>query len=145
MIQGQTKIAIDPGLVGTGWAVFKDNQPFLIGTVYPKGKNRMQKISHLRKELFEVFEKFAPIYAVCVEQYGNHSPSSRMQAMMGNSEAKGVIYTVALAFTSYVSLVSKGKAKKQEAQILANAFGLKGSEHARDALHLGMLMGWMEQ
>lgn len=141
------QIAIDPGLSATGWAVFCEGKVVEIGTIRPKGPDRMAKLSYLFSQMVELFYNYWKIYGafpaeITVEQWESHSPVERFQTMVVCAEARGIIVGVSLDYCSNIKYLSKGTSSKKEAAFLANAVGLVGSEHARDAFHLGCLAGY---
>jgi hypothetical protein len=58
------------------------------------------------------------------------------------AEARGIIIAVSFDYAVGVSYISKGTKGKAEAQMIAKNRGVEGSEHAVDALHLGILAGF---
>lgn len=141
------QVAIDPGLTATGWAVFSDGKFRNSGTIWPKGPFRLSKMRNLAdgvRKLFEYLEaqNLNRPEEVSIEQWESHSPSNRFQSMVACAEARGIIFTVSSEYTDTVKYITKGKSPKSQADFLARSLGVSGSEHARDAVHLGVLAGY---
>jgi len=138
-------LAIDPGSVGTGFAVFKEGRFCECGTVWPKGKNRIDKLLSLKQlyhQLLTRLDTETELLHVAVESWQKHVSGSKTYGMMLCSEARGLLVCVSLEFTTLVTYISKGNTPKSEALLLARARGCAGSEHAVDAVHLGILAGF---
>ena len=143
------RIAIDPGLTATGFAVFSNGNVDEVGTIRPKGSVRSDKLLSLAQQLRVFYQntwvKFqAKCDQVVIEQWESHSPVNRFQTMVACAEARGVIFALSSEFCDSISYLSKGKTPKTEADWWAANLGIAGSEHARDALHLGLLAGFCD-
>ena len=141
------QIAFDPGLSATGWALFDVNGIDSTGTIRPKGSNRSDKLFYLHKELNLLFSNWVDRFGglaktAAIEEWGKFSQISRFQTMIACAEARGILMAICFQYAKEVKYVTKGKAPKAEADWLAAKFGIKGSEHARDAAHLGMIAGF---
>lgn len=144
------KIAIDPGLSATGWAVFCDGRVDLTGTVRPDGQYRLDKLLNLASRMRILYAGLCARYGIApaevtIEQWEGHSPIVRFQTMVACAEARGIIMAISCEFANTVKYLSKGKAKKSQADLLARSLGITGSEHARDAVHLGALAGYLRE
>jgi Holliday junction resolvasome RuvABC endonuclease subunit len=134
------QVAVDPGLTATGWALFSGGKALESGTIRPRGTLRLDKLISLTDKLRTEY-RGAP-EEVTIEQWEGHSPVARFQTMLACAEARGIIFAVSHEFTDTVQYLSKGKSPKSQADLLANSLGITGSEHARDAVHLGYLAGY---
>ncbi len=143
------QVAIDPGLTATGWAVFCDGKVEQTGTIWPKGEFKIDRLKDLSLKLRGLYQTLASSHSgfaesISVEAWETHSPTNRFQTMVTCAEARGIIMAVSYEYTDNVKYVSKGKASKTEAAMLVSRMGesANGSEHARDAVHLGVLAGY---
>lgn len=141
------QVAIDPGLTGTGYCVFLDGHIHETGTIYPKGDTQTSRLEHLKEAMSNVFVRLeseqgvAPT-EVTIEEWHRHYDRVRFGSMVKCAEARGIILCVTLAHCGAVKYLGKGTAKKTEAEMLAKKLRVDGSEHAKDALHLGVLAGY---
>jgi Holliday junction resolvasome RuvABC endonuclease subunit len=141
------QVAFDPGLTATGWALFRNGAIESVGTIRPKGSVRQDKLFDLASKLKELFRGWEEHFGckasvVAIEEWGGHSPSNRFQTMIGCAESRGLLVAICFEYSKEVRYISKGKSPKAEAAWLADRLGIKGSEHARDAAHLGLLAGF---
>jgi Holliday junction resolvasome RuvABC endonuclease subunit len=146
------QIAIDPGLTATGWAVFADGQVEQTGTIWPKGDFKVDRLKDLSIKLRGLFLTLYNTHcakpdSITVEAWETHSPTNRFQTMVTCAEARGIIMAISYEFSECVKYLSKGKASKAEAAMIVGSLGEKanGSEHARDAVHLGVLAGYCDR
>ena len=138
-------LAIDPGSVGTGVAVFRNGRIMEIATIWPKGKDRIKKLLSLRDQYRGLLIKLGDsgaIARIAVEEWHKHISKEKTYGIMKCAEARGVIIAVSLDYAGVVSYISKGTKPKIEAVMIAKSRGCEGSEHAIDALHLGILAGF---
>jgi Holliday junction resolvasome RuvABC endonuclease subunit len=141
------QIAIDPGLTGTGYAVFIDGRVHETGTIYPKGDTMTSRLGTLRRVLSEVYgrlvaERGERPSEITIEEWHRHYDRVKFHSMVKCAEARGIILGVSLEYCEHVRYLSKGSTGKQEAELLAKICKIDGSEHAKDALHLGILAGY---
>lgn len=143
------QIAIDPGLSGTGYCVFVDGRVHETGTIFPKGETSTARLAHLSDTLRAIYNRLAQQQdgfpdEISIEEWHQHFEKYKFASMVKCAEARGVIMAVSLEYAHRVRYISKGKAKKDEAEMLAKQFKVEGSEHAKDALHLGILSGYLK-
>lgn len=143
------QIAIDPGLTGTGYCVFLDGRVHEVGTIYPKGSTASGKLSNLSATLRQTYNRLRSELGefateITIEEWHQHFERFKFASMVKCAEARGVIAGVSFEYTDKVKYISKGKAKKDEAEMLAKRLKVDGSEHAKDALHLGVLAGYLK-
>ena len=137
--------AIDPGSVGTGVAIFRDGRIMEICTIWPKGKDRIKKLLSLKTQYDDLLKKLSgsgTIARIAVEEWYKHIAGAKTYGIMKCAEARGVLIAVSLDYAGVVSYISKGTKAKAEAVMVAKSRGCEGSEHAIDALHLGILAGF---
>ncbi len=144
------QIAIDPGLSGTGYAVFVDGRTHETGTIFPKGDTPAAKLSHLSDALRQIYNRLRDEQnefptEIAIEEWHQHYERYKFHSMIKCAEARGIIMALSFEYTDKVRYINKGKAKKYEADILSKHFGFEGSEHAKDALHLGVLAGYCRE
>lgn len=144
------QIAIDPGLTATGFAVFSNGKVDKVGTIRPKGEFRSDKLLSLARQLRTFYGEIRSRFQiqpdqVVIEQWESHSPTNRFQTMVACAEARGVIFALSAEYCDSIRYLSKGKTPKAEADMVATRMGVTGSEHARDALHLGLLAGFYKE
>lgn len=89
----------------------------------------------------------APIAEIAIEEFGQHfnpgiDRKSNMTSMMKSSCARAVCIVIADNWAANVVAINKGRAPKTEADMLARHYGVSGSAHERDSLHLGLLAGY---
>lgn len=142
------QIAIDPGLSGTGYCVFLDGHVHETGTIFPKGDTPTAKLAHLGDTLRATYNRLRADMGefpqqITIEEWHQHFERFKFHSMIKCAEARGIIMAVSFEYTDSVRYISKGKAKKEEAEMLAKSLGVDGSEHAKDALHLGVLAGYL--
>lgn len=143
------QISIDPGLSGTGYCVFLDGKPHETGTIKPKGENQSEKLSALSSMLRETYNRLRHELGdypaeITIEEWHKHYDRVKFNSMVKCAEARGVIMAVSYEYCDHLKYLSKGKAPKEEAEMLAKRLGITGSEHAKDALHLGILAGYLK-
>lgn len=144
------QVAIDPGLTATGFAVFSNGKVDKVGTIRPKGSFRSDKLLDLARQLRTFYSEIRSQFQIqpdqiVIEQWECHSPVNRFQTMVACAEARGVIFALSAEYCDSIRYLSKGKAPKAEANQIASSLGVTGSEHARDALHLGLLAGFYKE
>lgn len=143
------QIAIDPGLSGTGYCVFVDGRVHETGTIFPKGDTPSERLQHLSNSLRATYNRLRaeqgdfPI-EITIEEWHQHFEKFKFASMVKCAEARGIIMAVSFEYSDKVKYISKGKAKKDEAELLARQLKVSGSEHAKDALHLGVLAGYLK-
>jgi Holliday junction resolvasome RuvABC endonuclease subunit len=143
-------VAFDPGLTATGWALFTVGEINSTGTIRPAGVARQDKLFDLTSKLEKLFVDWKSRFnskaeVIAIEEWGGHSPSNRFQTMIACAEARGVLVAMCFQYSRKLKYISKGKTPKTEAAWLADRLGLRGSEHSRDAAHLGLLAGFLER
>lgn len=143
------QIAIDPGLSGTGYAVFVDGRVHEIGTISPKGDTGTERLSSLGDSLRNTYNRLRTEQGdfpseIAIEEWHQHFEKFKFASMVKCAEARGIIMAVSFEYSETVRYISKGKAKKDQADMLAKRLGFEGSEHARDALHLGVIAGYLK-
>lgn len=143
------QIAIDPGLTGTGYCVFVDGRPHEVGTITPRGDTYADKLSFLSDSLRKTYNRLRTEHnefptEITIEEWHQHFEKFKFASMVKCAEARGIIMAVSFEYSEKVRYISKGKAKKDEAEMLAKRLGIEGSEHAKDALHLGVLAGYLK-
>lgn len=142
------QIAIDPGLSGTGYCVFVDGRVHEVGTLHPKGSTASGRLSNLSDSLRATYNRLRNELGefpkeITIEEWHQRFERYKFASMVKCAEARGVIMAVSFEYTDTVKYISKGKAKKEEAEMLAKMLCVEGSEHAKDALHLGVLAGYL--
>ena len=143
------QVAIDPGMRGTGYCVFLDGKPHEVGTINPKGTTQSERLCNLSDALRRCYNRLKDEHGdfpveVAIEEWHQHFERFKFASMVKCAEARGVIMAVSFEYADTVRYISKGKAKKNQADMLAKQFGFReGSEHAKDALHLGILAGYL--
>lgn len=147
-VRHEYQISFDPGLTATGWALFRNGLIDSTGTIRPRGTVRQDKLfdlsSKLRLLFSDTINRFGSKARIAaLEEWGSFSPSCRFQTMVACAEARGVLVAICFEYAEEVRYINKGKTPKTQATWLASKFGIKGSEHARDAAHLGMLAGFL--
>lgn len=141
-------ISIDPGLSATGWALWVNGDCIKTGTLRPPKalKEETDRLLWLGDELEKVLssasDEFGQILTVAVEKFQGFTHKPNMLAMMKCSAARGVCLDVGRSYSKQVISVNKKTAGKSDAAWLAKAYKIKGSEHARDAVHLGCVAGF---
>ena len=144
------RASFDPGQAW-GICLWVRGYPVELHTVWAKGESfeeRRRSVwdqleSYLQNAELRYQEKLA-LFVIEAFQVGYNKNTAQTRKC---ENLKGyVIYGLENWFDppQPVLEISKGSAKKTEAAWLAKQFGLTGTEHAKDALHLGCLAGWRD-
>ena len=100
-----TRIAFDPGLVATGYAVGRgSNTLFSSGTIRPKGDTKAERLSSLLTDIDAIFQTFGPLF--CDIEVAGHFAYERSRdaetdkmlnarSLILNGYATAIIFAVA--------------------------------------------------
>jgi hypothetical protein len=153
------KLAIDPGSTAVGLSPWLRGNPLPLKTIYPKGDTFEERRENLRYKLTDyllhlqaehedritvlAIEAFQPKYLA--KKVGGRridltTSIRKLEFITGYT--LGILQEMLKLNLEDIFLVSKKFKPKVEAQVLAKALGLKGSEDAMDALHIAILAGF---
>jgi Holliday junction resolvasome RuvABC endonuclease subunit len=150
----QFNVSIDPGLSATGFAIWRDGECRETGTLRPpKDGEESERLIWLKRELEKIFIDLdntfggvgAAVNTVAVEKFQGFTHRPNMLSMMKCSAARAICIAVADSYAENVIDVNKKTSRKSDAQFLALAAKIKGSEHARDAYQLGIIASFDKQ
>jgi hypothetical protein len=154
-------ISIDPG-VNTGYCVWCAGKIAEIpdrknpGCLSGKGDSFMERIMSVRAQVSELFAYLnmeGVIGRVAVEEFmgyssklgdkGGQAAAFGKISMIKCATMRGVIISVALAYTHHVTLSNKRQIKKTETAQLARAYGVATkNKDALDAVQIGVCSGF---
>ena len=141
------QIAFDPGMVGSGYAVWQNQKWLKNGTIIPKGFDHLTKLIDLSQKLLVFYTDLLRaangfVSKAIIEEWVKHIPRFKIATMLKSAEGRGVIVSVTSGYCRDICFLSKNQASKTEAQAVAKQHGVIGSKHAIDAYHLGILGGF---
>jgi len=142
------KIAFDPSIAHIGYCIFEGGTVVDIGTLNRPEKHRTYhaKLEWVASVVHDLccdvlLPLGSTIEKVVIEDFQAHTKHPT-KSLLKLAAAQGVIFAMASWNAQSVFFLNKGKAKKEEAQLLAKHAGLKCDEHGADAYHLGILAGF---
>lgn len=148
-------LTVDPGISGSGWALFNDGEhtPLCTGYHIPKGKDWEGKLENLIKAFDKVFVEHNHITAAYIEWPAFWSTSQRSIAAVNSgallklAAVCGGIYAISLSHDADVFLMTPSQWKGQLPKTLVDSrirkcLGRTYRDHESDAVGMGLfLMG----
>jgi Holliday junction resolvasome RuvABC endonuclease subunit len=150
-------IAIDPGL-NTGIVLFRRGcfvESLTICSIpakYPATKTLPERrnsdsirVIRLHEKLMAFFKHHVPFRRVAIESFQHHNSRYGAGKLLLCSQFRAAVVIAVARFGIDVIDVNKGKASKNEADLVAQRYRIsmaKSKQHERDALHLAILCGF---
>ena len=143
------QIAFDPGMTGCGYSIWNNGIWQCVGTITPRGSDHLSKLKDLQVKATDFFTLLLAdppgvVERIAIEEWEGYFPRFKVATMLKSAEGRGLLISVCYRFCDDIRFVSKGKTKKDQAQMIALRSGIKGSAHAIDSFHLGLLAGFGE-
>ena len=146
--------SIDQSRTATGLCLWVEGKPKELATARPgKGITGFEKSEDVTDKVTEILDRWrwewwpedsqSPPDTIVLEAFEKHYPKAKIGKLMILAEFTGFLHGTLKIFFPEATIVhvSKGKAPKSQAALLAAKFGLKGSKDAMDALHIGFCAG----